>query len=299
MTVLFCLDPLSPPAVEELFQKERRAAKEVGLPSYVLDFDALTHGDLTRALEWIPVAKTPQKIVYRGWMLSTSQYQALFSALKDIGWQLFNSPEQYARAHHLPRAYPFIEGFTPRSTWLSKEQGFSKSQLLKTVSSFGSDPLIIKDYVKSQKHYWREACFVPRADDGDHLQRVARRFLELQGESLAGGLVFREFLPLKRLGTHPKSGMPLSQEFRLFILNGEVISTLNYWDNVDYPESHADWAPLLDIAKTFDSQFFSMDLALTESGRWLIVELGDAQVSGFPDGADLASFYQAVAKALL
>ncbi|MFF2396799.1 ATP-grasp domain-containing protein [Nocardia sp. NPDC058114] len=52
---------------------------------------------------------------------------------------------------------------------------------------------MIKDYVKSRKYEWNTACFVPDLSDGAVLRRVVERFVELQGDSLAGGIVVREF----------------------------------------------------------------------------------------------------------
>jgi hypothetical protein len=37
-----------------------------------------------------------------------------------------------------------------------------------------------------------------------------------------------------------------------------------------------------------------MDVAQRRSGDWLIVELGDAQVAGLPDHADVDEFYKAL-----
>ena len=91
------------------------------------------------------------------------------------------------------------------------------------VAPFADSSLVVKDYVKSQKHYWQEACFIPAARDLPAVERVVRKFLELQGDDLNEGLVFREFVPLKVVGTHPKSGMPLAAEFRIFWLLGKPI----------------------------------------------------------------------------
>ena len=37
-------------------------------------------------------------------------------------------------------------------------------------------------------------------------------------------------------GTHPKSGLPLFNEHRIFFLDGEPIFTCRYWDEVTYRE---------------------------------------------------------------
>jgi len=34
-----------------------------------------------------------------------------------------------------------------------------------------------------------------------------------------------------------------------------------------------------------------MDIAKVENGGWIIIELGDGQVSGLPDNADMNEFY--------
>ena len=76
--------------------------------------------------------------------------------------------------------------------------------VMELLEPFGDAPIIVKDYVKSQKHHWSEACFIPAASDADAVRRVASRFIELQGTSLTGGLVFRAYEDLKRSRSTPK-----------------------------------------------------------------------------------------------
>lgn len=45
------------------------------------------------------------------------------------------------------------------------------------------------------------------------------------------------------------------------------------------------------MAQHVNSEFFTMDVAKSQDLGWLIVELGDAQVAGLPDHADLNAFY--------
>ena len=159
---------------------------------------------------------------------------------------------------------------------------------------FGSAPVVVKDYVKSRKHEWAEACFIPSASDRASVERVVRRFLELQGDDLSEGLVFREFVEFEPLGRHPRSEMPLTKEFRLFFLDGQPIFWTPYWDEGDY----AGLAPPVEmfaaVAGGVRSRFFTMDVAQRRDGDWMIVELGDAQVAGLPDHADVDGFYNAL-----
>ena len=114
------------------------------------------------------------------------------------------------------------------------------------------------------------------------------------------GLVFREFVEFEPIGTHPKSGLPLTNEHRLFFLDGRPIFQTDYWEDADYSAANAHPVPLdrlTQVAKGVKSRFFTMDVARTVGGDWLIVELGDGQVSGLPDNADLSAFYRSLVAA--
>ena len=160
---------------------------------------------------------------------------------------------------------------------------------------FGAAPLVLKDFVKSRKHEWDEACYIPSASDRGSVERIVRRFLELVDDDLNEGLVFREFVDFEPLARHSKSGMPLTKEFRLFFLDGKPVFWTEYWEEGDY----AGMAPPVDqfmkVAAAVKSRFFTMDIAKRRDGDWMIVELGDAQVAGLPENADVDAFYRAIA----
>lgn len=166
------------------------------------------------------------------------------------------------------------------------------------LAEFGSAPVVLKDFVKSRKHEWEEACFIPSASDYSAVERVVRRFIELQGDDLALGLVFREFVELAELGRHPKSGMPLTREFRLFFANQKLIACFPYWDDVEYGAADVPLAHFGVLAARVDSHFFTMDVAQRRDGEWVVVELGDGQVAGLPERADVLAFYRALIAAL-
>lgn len=152
----------------------------------------------------------------------------------------------------------------------------------------------MKDYVKSEKHHWKNACFIPNASDTDQAFEVAKNFLKLRGPDLEGGLVFRKFMQFRKLGLHPKSGMPLTEEFRAFVLDGKIICVINYWEEIDYPESPPNIAMLLPMVASIPSRFFTVDFARLENGDWMVVELGDGQVAGLPETANVRAFYRAL-----
>jgi hypothetical protein len=167
------------------------------------------------------------------------------------------------------------------------------------LAPFGDAPIVVKDYVKSQKHYWNEACFIPSASDAASVERVVSRFIELQDGNLTGGLVFREFVALDALTTHSKSGMPLTKEFRRFVLDGRPLITAAYWEEGDYGDAAPPDELFVDIASRVNSRFLTMDVARCTNGKWTIMELGDAQVSGIPDRVLPIDFYTRLAASLL
>src|SRR5690606_15277539 len=107
----------------------------------------------------------------------------------------------------------------------------------------------------------------------------------------------REFVEFDPLGTHPKSGMPLTLEYRLFVLDGSVIAECPYWD-ADYDAEHPPTAQFATVLKSVQSRFFTCDVAKTVAGKWLVVELGDGQVAGLPERCDVNHFYEVFSKGL-
>src|SRR5205823_3673815 len=141
-----------------------------------------------------------------------------------------------------------------------------------------------------------EACFIPSANDREAVSRVVARFLELQGDDLNEGLVFREYVEFEPIGVHPRSGMPLTEEYRVFWLDGSPVFWSPYWAEGDYRVSEPPIERFAGLAAAVRSRFFTMDVARRRDGGWMIVELGDGQVSGLPREADAERFYSALAE---
>ncbi|MBA2396497.1 MAG: ATP-grasp domain-containing protein [Ktedonobacteraceae bacterium] len=189
---------------------------------------------------------------------------------------------------------------TPRSAWLKTGSNVSIDEVMALLRPFGDTPIIVKDFVKSRKHEWNEACYIPSASDRQAVERVVTRFLQLQGEDLNEGLVFREFVDFEPLTSHSRSHMPLTREFRLFVLDGQIILSTPYWEEGDYGDKN-DTSPPLElfrqVAQKIQSRFFTMDVALKCDGTWNIVETGDGQVAGLPSRADGSAPYLRICSA--
>ncbi len=293
MEIIFCADPLNPKSVDSDYVREVQAVSACSLPYSIVNYEALVNdNDISRALKQIPKTQNCRPAIYRGWMMTPDKYATLYHALENEGVKLINTPAQYQHSHYLPENYPVIQNVTPKTVWIKKGDDFSSKAIMKILDPFGTRPVILKDYVKSQKHYWHEACFIPSAANKVAVSKVVQRFLELQGGQLEGGLVFREYIAFESIGTHPKSGMPLSLEYRIFFLKKKPVMVYPYWDEGKYPYLAPPIEVFREIAQRVDSQFFTMDVAKSEEFGWLIVELGDAQVAGLPDNANVKAFYK-------
>ncbi|MFL5733421.1 MAG: ATP-grasp domain-containing protein [Chloroflexia bacterium] len=265
-----------------------------------MGYEDLVAGRVQAAVRRVPEQSPPEVAVYRGWMLKPSDYAAMYDALPARGVLLVNSPEEYRHCHYLPESYSVIEGVTAATAWmpLSGGEALDFEAVMALLRELGGGPVVLKDYVKPQKHYWEEACYIPDAADRAGVERVVRRFLELQGEDLAGGLVFREFVPLAAVSRHPQSAMPLSEEYRVFFLDGNPIYTVPYWEYGDYPAVGPPVHDFLGVAGQVRSRFFTMDLARRAGGTWMVIELGDAQVAGLPERGYALELYKALASHL-
>jgi hypothetical protein len=295
-TILFPARPGSR-EVDPSFQAEFDAARHAGFVSALVDEGEMAFGGDVRL---IGLPKEPGQIVYRGWLMKLSEYERLENALAGRGFSLLTSTAAYRATYHLPEWYTQVAdtGLTPRSIWFPGEKFDLQIVAAKVHETFGHSPLILKDYVKSRKHEWFEACFIPDAADAEAVIRVAARFLELQDDFLVGGLVFREFLPTKGVGLHPKSRAPLANEHRAFVLHGEVFYSAPYWSVVEYASAHPPFDIVRPLLAKNVSPFYAVDIAELEKGGWFVVECNDGGSAGLPNPDDAVAFYERLLEAL-
>jgi hypothetical protein len=275
--LVFCQDPLDRGTADSAFAPEAGAAARLGVGALLIDHDRLDRDrDAAAATRRgsVPVG-SDCRAAYRGWMLRAGDYAALWAALAAKGVRLVNTPEMYETCHHAPSAHRWIAPWCARTTWVAAADMDDPEALRAALAPFGRRPVVIKDWVKSQAAgYWAEACLVPDASDTGTAARVAARFRELQGESLTGGLVFREHAELVKAGG-------AAAEWRAFVVDGAAALTFARGHGLPGGPP-ADL--VAEVAAALPSRFASADFARREDGGWLLLEVGDGQVSGLPDG---------------
>lgn len=285
-----CSSPLDKREPDYSYQEEYDAVKSLGATLHLFDIYKLNSFNLPQG--------EGHKLLYHGWMMTPEHYQMFHARCSELGYELINTPEQYVSCHHFNGWYPILtENETPKSIIVEIADVRS---MMKSVMQFMQDNscgVIIKDYVKSIKHYWHEACYIPKDANPVHVAKVIATFMQMKAESgdLQGNLVVRKFMPLKHIGQHNKSNMPLTKEFRSFVLKGKIIHTSRYWDQGEYDSELPSKEYLQRIAdKVFwelKSNFFTFDVAQLEDESWTCIEVGDGQVSAVPEQEDRKVFF--------
>ncbi|MFH9351354.1 ATP-grasp domain-containing protein [Kitasatospora sp. NPDC017646] len=310
-SILFPADPLNPRRPDPHFAWEARLIRELGGENLLVDHDALLAGHAEAAVRWLPRGCGP--LWYRGWMLPSARYAEFAAALTARGGNLLTSPPGYASAHELPGWYGVFEGATPPSAWIPTTGALppTPEELAEAVARLGgSGPAIVKDYVKSRKHEWHEACYLPELADLAAVGRVVRRFVELQGEFLAGGVVLRRYEEFEREGGPNGAGGPdrnggdaavgtgsagaagaaggerRAVEARVWWLDGRPVLVGPHPD-APHLQVEPELTEVSALVRRLGCRFVTTDLASRADGSgWRVVEVGDGQVSDLPRGID-------------
>lgn len=291
--ILFCENPIQSNLVDEDFNDQFVSASENGFKTLLFNYDDLISADRwSIATNRIKQNEEIANVIYRGWMLTPKQYAILYNQLLSKNYKLINTVEEYQNCHYLPDSLKFIESRTPQTVFEKYDNERSIDNLIEKSKIFGDKAVILKDYVKSEKHNWETACYVKHASDINSLKQSINKLIELRDKYLNEGIVIREFVGLNDLTIHSKSGMPLTEEYRLFFCNKKLVGIYNYWEEGEYSFPKPDIKEFEEIAKGVESNFFSMDIARQKNGTLIIIELGDGQVAGLPDSADRNEFYK-------
>lgn len=197
--------------------------------------------------------------------------------LNTIGAKLINTHKQHLYIANLRNWYEDLKEFTPR-TWFSLE------------GCNYSGPFVLKGHTNSRKFQWDTHMYAQNLHD------AAEIAVELSNDSLIGyqDIVYREYVPLK---TYYKSihGLPITKEFRFFVAYRAILSGGFYWSShvenlkeqgfeIPNPEE-VPKSLLVDIInKIGDSaNFYTIDVAQTEDGKWILIELNDGQMAGLSE----------------
>lgn len=288
MELLFPQNPMMRKLPEPFFEAEYDAATSLGFNCLLFDEEALCAGDIDLALKRLPQGDG-RKLLYRGWILTEELYRRFEGALLAKGYALVSSAAHYAEVTYFPNYYPKIHDSSPSAVWTDTPDAFLAWTLARKL---GDGPFVIKDHVKSAKHLWHEACFIPKGAGRENFERIAENLRREQGKSFFRGFVVKQFVPLRSRGESPRE-YPMCEEYRLFFWKRQLMVASHYHRQA---ENLVDWSPFVVLAQRFDSPFFTMDIAQTEEGNWVVVDMGAGECSSLPPSLEPAQFYSKLAE---
>ena len=161
-------------------------------------------------------------------------------------------------------------------------------------------PIIVKGETNSKKFQWDTHMF---AKDRRTAVDVMCR-LQDDGFLCDQQIYFRKYVRLHSYLTGFRN-LPITKEFRVFVCDGVVLSRGYYWSNyVDDIETtpDANEIPDLFLQRVIDcigknARYYTIDVAQTQSGDWIVIELNDGQMSGLSEN-DPEELYKNLKKVL-
>jgi hypothetical protein len=199
-------------------------------------------------------------------------YRELEHDLKNLGCTLINSYEQHRWVADFDY-YEDLKEFTPES-W--DEHDFPYTNY--------AGPFVVKGRTNSRKFEWNKLMFAPTKRDASHIAAE----LNLDGLIAPQGVIYRKYVPLRtfEIGIN---GLPFTNEWRFFMLGQRILSYGYYWstaDDVSLGKLDTNALALVRKVAEIASQninFYVLDIAQTEEGNWILIEVNDGSMSGLSE----------------
>lgn len=287
---LLIVRPRSPQNRDDGLALEAEAADLLGIEVHAIDIESVVDDEIGVVLETFPPGEG-RSLLYRGWMLTEEEYEALYEALGEHGYTLCTSPWEYAQAHYVSSWYERIAEHTAASAWTWSTD---LDEAWDVAHSLGEPPWLLKDHVKSAKERWSELGVIPAGCSRERFDAICAEFIDHRGERFERGLCFRRPMALRRLGVSD-SGQPVHDEHRIFFWQGKPVACAAQHELDGSPCAPERFAF---VGECIDSPFFTVDVARREDGQWAIVEIGDGGVSMLPVTLDPRHLFDVMGLAL-
>lgn len=262
LTFVYPADYFKPHQVDPDYLPEAEAALQNGFSVSTWDGQSLR-----------PAPAPGTRLMYRGWMLTGTQYTQLYGLWASQGYMLKTSPEHYQLCHYMHRWYHSLQSYTPETHFIEAGSDALEvaQETLKAVLVSGEwEAAFVKDAVKSLKTAGG-SCLTDETD----LQRWFKAMQQFRQE-VEWPICLRRW-----------RNWQSESERRYFVYQGEVLA----------PAALLPVPTLVnEVAERIDSPFFSVDIILDEHDRWQLVEIGDGQVSGLTEAWQPEDFMAQLAR---
>ena len=202
-------------------------------------------------------------------------YKELEADVKHRGGQLINSHTEHCYVADIGNWYEDLKEFTPE-TWHERNMYVLPEK----------GPYVLKGATNSKKNWWKTMMYAETKQDA----------IAVHSRLCADGLIgdqdiyIRRYIPLVRYMTGLQE-QPITKEFRFFAYKGEILSGGYYWSS--HAEEIKPLPSIQDVPIEFLNKvlniikdkipFVVIDVAETESGKWIVIELNDGQMSGISE----------------
>jgi hypothetical protein len=253
-----------------LFERASQAARDEGLRVIDLPWRAWgsgASGDVSArdALAWAPEGPAHGFLI--GPAADLGWYAELESAASELGIRMINTADANAQAMRFELFYEQIAELTARS-WIVEGADDPVIELIDSAW-----PVFTKGSVASQKHRGLQACL---AADRQRVRQLAAQ---------QRPLIVRELLDLRTTGAE-HNGMPVTREYRLYVLDQELLGQGFYWAEHDplgeltAAEQQQVTQLALEAAGRLDARMLSIDVGQLADQSWRVIEVGDIQHTG-------------------
>lgn len=241
--------------------------KQVGVSAYDFTFEPLFH--CRRPYE---LPSSVQLICRVG---AFDDYEKSYLEFEENGFSLVNTVAEHFRASELSLWYPLIEKYTPRSKWYNEIPDVAE------IEQEFSYPVFIKGSRQTAKH--KESLSV--AKNREQCLSILKEY-KLNPILHWQQLVCREFVKLMPVVAAKTEKITPSFEFRSFWYKGSLVGVGHYWSefvkyNWSKDQEFEALALAREVSSIVDVPFLVIDLALTEDGKWIVIECNDGQESGY------------------
>jgi hypothetical protein len=217
-------------------------------------------------------------------------YSELEKDLNYLGAKLINTYEQHNYIADLQNYVADLKELTPE-TWSSLED----------IPEEG--PFILKGGTNSKKGYWKTSMFA------SNKKEACEVYYRLLDDSLIGRqqIYIRRFVPLYTY-FEDVQGMPVTKEFRFFILDNEILCGAFYWSS--HVEDMESVPSAEEVPKDFLQEAmrrirlngnapraYVLDVGLKSCGEPVVIELNELQQAGMSEN-DPFVFYRKLKKQL-
>lgn len=244
-------------ALAETYELE--AAKRIASTSYSLS-------------ELVRTKPHPQDVVVPRYYMLPFYKDTQSDIEKLTGCKIINSFSEHRYVADLKNWYSDLKDLTPKTYF--------------DISQIPEGSYVLKGETNSKKQQWKKQMF---ASSKTEAFEVCSRLMN-DGYVGTQNIYAREYVPLSSFG-EAVNGMPISEEYRFFYYRDKQLTGGFYWsEHVEYvfenqhrpnpklvPEAFLE--KIANIVSP-NIPFWVVDVAKTQTGDWIVIELNDGCMSG-------------------